>query len=101
MSEPVQRQTRFKSRNLFGVVAFLRKYPGRVAICLSMLLINLGIDVSLPQFIGDAITDLRRYVEQQVPFSPGPYVQRILSRVPLPTGVAYILGPMPDRPVQL
>src|SRR5437762_6496663 len=100
MSEPVQRQTRFKSRNLFGVLAFLRKYPGRVTICLSMLLINLGIDVSLPQFIGDAITDLRRYVEQQVPFSPGLYVQIILSLVLIRTGLAYILGPIRNRTVQ-
>ena len=71
MSEPVQRQTRFKSRNLLGVLAFLRKYPGRVTICLSMLLINLGIDVSKvtipdltgrPQYLVDGYAPMRELV---------------------------------------
>ena len=93
-------ETRFKSRNLLGVLAFLRKYPGRVTLCFSLLLINVGIDMSLPQFIGNAITDLRRYMDEQVPFSPGLYVRIILSLVLIRTGVAYILGPIRNRTVQ-
>ena len=93
-------EPRFKSRNLLGVLAFLRKYPGRVTLCFSLLLINVGIDMSLPQFIGNAITDLRRYMDEQIPFSPGLYVRIILSLVLIRTGVAYILGPIRNRTVQ-
>src|SRR5580765_1518603 len=100
MSEPTPREPRFKSRNLLGILAFLRMYPGWVSLCLLLLLINLGIDLSLPQFIGDAITDLRRYVEEQIPFSPRLYVEIILSLVLIRTGVAYILGPIRNRTVQ-
>jgi len=100
MSEPAAAQPRFKSRNLLGILAFLRKYPARVSLCLLLLLVNLGIDVSLPQFIGDAITDLRAFVGEGVPFSPRLYVEIILSLVLIRTGVAYILGPIRNRTVQ-
>ena len=100
MNGTTPREPRFKSRNLLGVLAFLRKYPGRVTLCFSLLLINVGIDMSLPQFIGNAITDLRRYMDEQIPFSPGLYVRIILSLVLIRTGVAYILGPIRNRTVQ-
>ena len=100
MSESTPREPRFKSRNLLGILAFLRRYPGRVSLCLLLLLINIGIDVSLPQFIGDAITDLRRHVDEQTPFSPRLYVEIILSLVLIRAGVAYILGPIRNRTVQ-
>ncbi len=100
MTGPPPPEARFKSRNLLGVLAFLRKYPGRVALCLLLLLLIVSIDLSLPHFIGDAITDLRAYVEAQSPFSPGLYVTIVLSLVLIRTGLAYILGPIRNRTVQ-
>src|SRR2546430_2862184 len=100
MSESASPPARFKTRNLFGVVAFLHQYPVRVALCLTLLLINLSIDLSLPQFIGNAITELKEYVDEQIPFSPRLYVQIILSLVLIRTGLAYILGPIRNRTVQ-
>ena len=91
---------RSKSRNLLGILAFLRKYPGRVAVCFSLLLVIVGIDLSIPQFIGEAINDLRRAVDESVPFSSGIYVEMILSLVLIRAGLAYILGPIRNRTVQ-
>ena len=47
--QPIQR----KPRNLLGILAFLRKYPGRVALCLGLLLINIAIEMVLPQILGE------------------------------------------------
>jgi ATP-binding cassette subfamily B protein len=85
---------------LLGIHAFLGEYPARVTFCLALLLLILSIDLSLPQFIGDAITDLRRYMDEQVPFSPELYVQIVLALVLIRTGLAYILGPIRNRTVQ-
>jgi len=100
MSAPAPPAARSKSRNLLGILAFLRKYPGRVAVCFSLLLVIVGIDLSIPKFIGDAINDLRRSVDESTPFSPGLYVQIILSLVLVRAGMAYILGPIRNRTVQ-
>jgi len=86
MSAPAANETRFRSRDLLGILAFLGKYPARVTFCLALLLLILSIDLSLPQFIGDAITDLRRYMDEQVPFSPELYVQIVLALVLIRTG---------------
>src|SRR6185369_14652723 len=100
MSGPPSPAARSKSRNLLGILAFLRKYPGRVAGCLSLLLVIVGIDLSIPQFIGEAINDLRRSVDESIPFSSGLYVEIILSLVLIRAGMAYILGPIRNRTVQ-
>src|ERR1051326_4659680 len=91
---------RFNSRNLFGVMAFLRKYPGKVAVCLGLVLLILGIDLLLPQIIGDAITGLRRAVQEHSSFSPALYAELLLALVMVRTGVAYLLGPIRNRTIQ-
>jgi len=63
MSAPPSPAARSKSRNLLGVLAFLRKYPGRVSVCFSLLMVIVGIDLSIPQFIGVSFNDLRRSVD--------------------------------------
>ena len=47
MNEKARHESRFKSRNLLGVLVFLRKYPGRVALCLSLLLTILNLKVPI------------------------------------------------------
>src|SRR5260221_6537596 len=100
MSGLTPHETRIKTRNLLGVLAFLRKYPARVALCLALLLVIVAIDVSFPQFIGEAINDLRRDVEEHAAFSPSLYVQILLSLVLLRSGLAYVLGPIRNRTIQ-
>ena len=44
---------------LLGVVAFLRRYPVPVALSIGLLLVNLSIEMCLPQFFDITITQLR------------------------------------------
>lgn len=94
-------KARFRPRNLLGVLTFLAKYPGRVAFCISLLLINIGIEMSLPQILGSAITNLRWQTEWGAEFDPSVYVLLFGSLVLIRAGVGHILGPARNRVVQL
>ena len=63
MADELPTQTRFKPRNLLGILVFLRKYPREVALTISLLLVNIAIELSLPQILGDAINTLRQHVQ--------------------------------------
>ncbi len=84
-------------------MAFLGKYPGPIALTVGLLLVNITIEMSLPQILGMAITDLRL----RAPGSPnasgfamGDYVQLFLALVCVRAGVGFILGPIRNRLVQ-
>src|SRR5438128_1343313 len=86
-----------RTHNLAGVLRFLGRYPGRVAASISLLLINIAIEMSLPQILGDAITDLRQHLATGIEFDPWLYVQIFLSLVLIRTGIGLILGPIRNR----
>ncbi len=100
MTEPAQKPARAQARSLAGIVAFLGKYPRRVAFCIFLLLVNIAIEMTLPQILGNAITHLRWHVEWGLAFAPGPDVQLFLCLVLVRAGVGYILGPARNRLVQ-
>src|SRR5262245_37243814 len=100
MADEQTKAARFKPRSLLGVIAFLRKYPREVALTISLLLVIITIELSLPQILGDAINGLRRHVEQAVPFQLALYVQLFVALVLIRAGLGYILGPIRNRLVQ-
>ncbi len=100
MAEAPTGKTRLKPRNLLGVLSFLRKYPGRVALCLGLLLINISIEMTLPQVLGNAITGLRNHVAASATFSIWPYAQLFLGLVTLRAAVGFMLGPIRNRTIQ-
>jgi ABC-type multidrug transport system fused ATPase/permease subunit len=100
MTEPPAEQPRVKGRALMGVLAFLGKYPRRVAVCLSLLLVIIGIEMALPQIIGSAITNLRWHVDWGAEFNPWTYVLLFGSLVLIRNGIAYILGPIRNLLIQ-
>ena len=93
-------KTRLKPRNLLGVLVFLGSYPRWVALSVGLLLVNITIEMSLPQILGSAITDLRQHAESGVGFVPWDYVQLFLALVLIRAGVGFILGPIRNRLVQ-
>ena len=95
MTEPTQR----KPRNLLGILAFLRKYPGRVALCFGLLLVNIAIEMTLPQILGDAITGVRQHVATGALFSMWPFVQLYGLLITVRAGVGFVLGPIRSRTV--
>jgi ATP-binding cassette subfamily B protein len=100
MAEPSAEKPRLKPRNLIGVLHFLGKYPRRVAVCVSLLLGIIGIDLTLPQIIGNAITNLRWHVEWGAAFDPWNFVFLFGSLVFIRAGLAHILGPARNRLIQ-
>ena len=99
MSDHSEKSARVKPRSLAGILAFLAKYPRHVSLCVGLLLVNICIEMSLPQILGMAITDLRLQQMGQS-FSLRDYVQLFLALVMIRAGVGFILGPIRNRLVQ-
>ena len=89
-----------KPRSLLGVMAFLRRYPVQAALSVSLLLVNIAIEMALPQVLGSAITQLRRHMEWNAVFEPRVYVLLFLALVLIRTANGIILGPIRNRLVQ-
>src|SRR5439155_25992705 len=79
MSDEAEQKPRVRPRSLLGVLRFLLRYPKLVSLAVGLLLINICIEMSLPQILGTAITDLRLHVEGRStstqPPHPGPLPQ--------------------------
>src|SRR5688500_9459665 len=87
-------------RSLIGMLSFLGRYPGRVAACISLLLVNISIEMALPQIIGNAITNLRWHMEWGAEFPRLKYVALFLTLVLIRTTIGHVLGPTRNRLVQ-
>ena len=55
---------------LLGVLAFIGAYPRGVSLALGLLLVNICIEMVLPQIIGSAITNLSWHNEWGAEFTP-------------------------------
>jgi ATP-binding cassette subfamily B protein len=91
---------KLKPRSLLGVIVFLRRYPGRVACCLGLLLVNITIEMTQPQIIGNAITGLREHAAAGVTFSVWPFAQLFLTLAVLRATIGFFLGPLRNRTIQ-
>ena len=96
----IKKPTQLKPRNLLGIVSFLRRYPGSVALCFGLLLVNIAIEMSLPQILGNAITGLREHAARSAAFSLWPFVQLYLALVAVRATVGFVLGPIRSRTIQ-
>jgi len=91
---------RLKPGSLLKVLAFLGRYPGRVSVSLGLLLVNIAIEMSLPQILGNAITGLRQHIATGFPFSVWPYAWLFLGLVTVRAIVGFVLGPIRNRTIQ-
>src|SRR5436309_460110 len=97
MITPPQPKSRFAARSLLGILFFLRKYPGRVALCLGLLLVNISIEMTLPQILGNAISGLRRQLADHQDFLLHPFVVSYFVLISLRAAVGLTLGPIRSR----
>ena len=100
MSAPDVKPAKLQFRSLLGVLAFLRRYPGRVAVCLSLLLVNIAIEMSLPQILGNALTGLREQMAGGRDFPIQQLAWLFLALVGVRAGVGFVLGPIRNRTIQ-
>ena len=87
-------------RSLFAMLRFLGRYPGRVSACIFLLLINISIEMTLPQIIGNAITNLRWHMEWGAEFPRLKFVGLFVTLVLIRTVIGHVLGPTRNRLVQ-
>jgi ATP-binding cassette subfamily B protein len=87
-------------RSLLEVLSFMGKYPGRISFCVLLLLVNITIEMSLPQIIGNAVTNLRWHIEWNAFFDRRAYVWLFASLVTIRACVGHLLGPGRNRLVQ-
>lgn len=99
-SPDTNQTTRIRPRNLLGVLSFLKKHPGGVALCVGLLLVNIAIEMTLPQVLGDTITGLRDHLALGNEFSIWPFAALYLVLISVRTGVGFILGPVRNRTIQ-
>src|SRR5207247_9340616 len=98
--EPKPTQTRVQSRNLLGVLAFLRAYPAPVVLSVSLLLVNIAVELSLPQILGSAITQRRWHIEWGATLDLQACVLRFVALAMVRARNAILLGPIRTRLVQ-
>ena len=94
------KNTRGAFRSLLGMLAFLRKYPVRVALSIALLVVNIAIEMSLPRILGDTINHLQAHAARGVPFSLAPAVTLFLALIALRMLVAVTLGPLRNKLIQ-
>ena len=79
------------------IVGFLARRPGWTALSIGLLVLNIGIELSLPQFLGLTITALG---ERSAPPALGTGVAVFLGLVVLRAGIGLVLGPVRNRTAQ-
>src|SRR6185436_3260525 len=100
MKEPKSVRTGVKPRSLLGVLAFLRAYPAPVALSVSLLLINIAVELSLPQILGSAINQLRWSIEWGARLDLKACVLLFVALVLVRAGNGILLGPIRNRLIQ-
>ncbi len=90
----------WQPRSLLGVLRFLGRHRSRVAVCLGLLFINIAIEMTLPQVIGNSITALRDSVVHARSYSPWPAVALFGTLVGIRAIVGFVLGPIRNRTIQ-
>jgi len=91
---------RINTHSLLGILRFLARYKRGAALAISLLLVNLTIEMTLPQILGSAITNLREHAAGGADFPLALYVQIFVSLVVIRAGVGFILGPVRNRVIQ-
>ncbi|MFM7805208.1 MAG: hypothetical protein ACKPGK_12020, partial [Verrucomicrobiota bacterium] len=79
------------------IVRFLARRPGWAALSIGLLLIHIGIELALPQFVGQAITALGAAGTRA---ELGRLVGTFLCLVVLRAVVGLVLGPIRNRTAQ-
>ncbi|MCW5557808.1 MAG: ABC transporter ATP-binding protein [Verrucomicrobiae bacterium] len=87
------------ARALWEIVRFLGRRPGAIAVSVGLLLVNIGIELYLPQIPGDAITALGQ-PEPPPGFSLSRSVLALMALVTLRAGIGLFLGPLRNLTAQ-
>ena len=100
MNAPASKKPASRARNLIGILSFLKRYSGGVALAVGLLLVNLALEMTLPQVSGAAINGLTNAISRKAVFDPW-YFAKIFVGVALVRAlIGLALGRVRNRLVQ-
>src|SRR3954468_991528 len=100
MSASESNKLRVRPRRLLRILGFLRRFRRGAALAIGLLLVNISIEVPLPQILGSAITQLRDSAAGLGDFPLRDYVELFVALVLIRAGVGFLLGPIRNRVIQ-
>ncbi len=100
MNAPAPAAPAFRARNLLGVLSFLMRYRGSVALAVGLLLFNIALEMTLPQVSGVAINELQKAMATKQPFNPWWYAGAFVGLALVRAGVGFALGRVRNKLVQ-
>jgi ATP-binding cassette subfamily B protein len=90
----------FRPRNLLGVLSFLKRYSGSVALAVGLLFFNIGLEMTLPRISGRAINQLGQAIATGVAYHPWRLAGLFLGLALLRFIVGFVLGRIRTRVIQ-
>jgi ATP-binding cassette subfamily B protein len=100
MNAPAPAIPAFRARNLLGVLSFLTRYRGSVALAVGLLLFNICLEMTLPQVSGGAINGLQKAMAQKTAFHPWDYAAAFVAVALVRAAVGFALGRVRNRLIQ-
>ena len=100
MSAKQETTKRTGGRGLIAVLAYLKPYPGMVCGAVGLLLVNIGIEMSLPRIIGEAVAAFREALNGTRIVNPSAFVAWLVGLVLVRFGCGLVLGRIRNRLVQ-
>jgi ABC-type multidrug transport system fused ATPase/permease subunit len=90
----------FRPRNLLGVLSFLKRYSGSVVLAIALLIVNIGLEMTLPRISGTAINQMTGALKTGVKYDPWVLGEAFIAIALLRSLVGFILGRLRNRIVQ-
>jgi ABC-type multidrug transport system fused ATPase/permease subunit len=100
MSAATPSSAAFRPRNLLGILSFLRRYSLLVSLAIALLLVNIGLEMTLPRVSGTAINEFRAARAAGQDYNPWTMAGLFLGVALLRAIVGFILGRMRNRVIQ-
>ena len=90
----------FRSKNLIGVLSFLKHYWVGATLAIGLLFFNIGLEMTLPQISGQAINHFRNALHTGAAFNPWIPAGQFIGLAVLRSVIGFILGRLRNRVVQ-
>jgi ABC-type multidrug transport system fused ATPase/permease subunit len=99
-TSPSPEKQAFRSKNLLGILSFLKPYWVGATFIILLLLFNISLEMFLPQIIGATINQIRHAIATGQPFDPTKDAALYLAVAFEGSCVGFCLGRMRNRLIQ-
>jgi ABC-type multidrug transport system fused ATPase/permease subunit len=100
MKSSVSGASSSRSRNLIGVLSFLKPYRAATTLAVSMLLVNIGLEMTLPRVSGTAINQMHHAIDTDTAYNPWKMAGLFIALALVRAGMGFTMGRLRNRLVQ-